>query len=286
MAGRSRRNGGGVCGSRRAPLSGASPLRNEGFVRTMRALCMPEPPKPGGTVTMSRATDALRRCFLTAGLEESQLETLASRTQRRHIAAGDVIFVEGEPGHEMFIIESGEVRISVKTPAGTPRTLATLYADESFGGLALLDGEPRSATATAVAATTLVALHRDDFVPVVHTDESALNAVMHSLAEMVRSMNRKLIDTGADAPSRIAKVLLDYHQRHGVAGEDAGSRIIKHPLSHADIASETGLTVAVIDKVLENYQYNSVLVRGPEYWTIVRLDVLNDAASNPSHWGD
>lgn len=229
---------------------------------------------------MSRATDALRRCFLTAGLEESLLETLAQRTQRRHIAADSVVFSEDEIGYEVFIIESGEVRISVKAPHDTSRTLVTLYDGDSFGGLALLDGEKRSATATAVTDTSLVALHRDDFIAVVHGEQSALDAVLHSLADMVRTMNRKLIGMGDSPPRQVAQVLLDYHERHGAAGEIDGTRVIKHPLSIGDVASETGLPNVTVERILSEFQYRSVIERGPEFWTILRMDDLEDAASS------
>ncbi|MCC7018217.1 MAG: Crp/Fnr family transcriptional regulator [Ardenticatenales bacterium] len=234
---------------------------------------------------MSRASDALRRCFLTAGLSDSALETLANLTQRRQIAAGAIVFVEGERGSELFIVDSGEVRITTTSPTGQVLTLASLYPGDSFGGFALLDGEPRSATATAIADSTLVALHRDAFLDTVHTNPTACDAVLHSLAEMVRSMNKRLLDDQTDPPARVAKVLLAHVERHGVPGERSGV-MIKHPLSIDDIASMADLFASQVDKVLEKYQYESVVERGPEYWTVLRMDALSEATKSPMHRTD
>lgn len=235
---------------------------------------------------MSAVEDALRRSFLTAGLSDPQLEWLAGRTQQRHYAAGAVVFSEGDPGNALFIIEQGEVRIWVMSPTGQPLTLDTLYDTDPFGGLSLLDGERRSATATVVRDTDVIVLYRDDFMQLIHTEQTALGAVLHNLADMVRSMNRRLVDAVNSSPAVIvSKVLLEYAERHGVPSE-VGGVLIQHPLSIADIASLTGLYGQEVERVMEAFQYERVLERGPEYWTVLRLDDLRAATTNPLPRGD
>src|SRR5580700_5997212 len=67
----------------------------------------------------------------------------------REYAPGDVLFREGEAGEVMFVIQSGAVRIA-KTVAGTDKTLAVLGPGEFLGEMAILNGKPRTATATVV----------------------------------------------------------------------------------------------------------------------------------------
>ncbi|MEO8082276.1 MAG: Crp/Fnr family transcriptional regulator [Ardenticatenales bacterium] len=233
---------------------------------------------------MSDDAAALRRSFLSSGLSEAQIAWLAGRTQHRTLSAGEVVFQHGDPGNALYIVEDGEVRITVESQTGQPLTLDTVYADEPFGELALIDGEPRSATATAVADTKLLRLHRDDFMELIHGERSALDAVLHTLAEMVRRMNDKLSDTRSPA-GKVAKVLLQYDHRHGVPAE-GGGRLIKAALSYEDIASIAVLeSPSVAQRIMETYQLEHVIERGIEYWTILRIDVLRDAVAGPLHRG-
>lgn len=231
---------------------------------------------------MSNTIDALRRSYLTAGLSDDELTWLAGRTQQRHYAAGSTIFSEHDPGNALFVIEAGEVRISRASSTGQPLTLDTLYDADAFGGLALLDGARRSATATAVVDTDVVVLYRDDFLQLVRTEPTALSAVLHNLADMIRAMNEKIEDIARSSPAaRIAKQLIAYAKRHGVAGESGGT-LIRHPLSYDDLASLTGLYLADVEKIMANYQYERIVERGPDFvWTILRPDDLSASAEGP-----
>lgn len=70
----------------------------------------------------------------------------------REFSPGDVLFREGEVGDVMYVIQSGTVRIS-KNIGGHDKLLAILGAGEFFGEMALLNGKPRTATATATDPT-------------------------------------------------------------------------------------------------------------------------------------
>jgi len=75
------------------------------------------------------------------------------------IKAGDIIFREGDEARELFVVKSGEVRIQLGN-----RTLAELSANDVFGEMALIDNEPRSATALAVTDVELVAVSEKQFL--------------------------------------------------------------------------------------------------------------------------
>src|SRR4051794_40096906 len=69
----------------------------------------------------------------------------------RDFAAGEVLFQEGEVGNHMFVIQSGQVRVS-KRIGPNDKVLAVLGAGEFVGEMAILNGKPRTATATVVEA--------------------------------------------------------------------------------------------------------------------------------------
>jgi CRP/FNR family cyclic AMP-dependent transcriptional regulator len=105
----------------------------------------------------------------------------------RDYKAGDVIFKQGDPAQELFIIQSGEVEIRLGN-----RVLETLPQYSIFGEMALIDGAPRSATAVAASDVKLVPVTEKQFLFLVsNTPHFALN-MMRIMARRLRATNRSL----------------------------------------------------------------------------------------------
>jgi CRP/FNR family transcriptional regulator, cyclic AMP receptor protein len=102
----------------------------------------------------------------------------------REFKAGDVIFKEGDPGSEFFVIQSGQVDIQLGN-----RLLGTLGDRDIFGEMALIDPAPRSATAVAKTDVKIVPVGEKQFLFLVsRTPHFALN-VMRTLARRLRTSN-------------------------------------------------------------------------------------------------
>ena len=105
--------------------------------------------------------------------------------ETRFFKAGTTIFREGEDAHELFVIKSGDVRIQIGN-----RTVSELSADHIFGEMALIDNQPRSASAIAVSDVELVPVSEKQFLfLVVQTPYFALK-VMRVLAQRLRVTNK------------------------------------------------------------------------------------------------
>jgi len=102
----------------------------------------------------------------------------------RAFAAGEVIFREGEPGVEMFVVRQGSVSLSI---AG--RVLTSLEADETFGEMALIDQAPRSATATAATPCEVVPIDRKRFLFLVQQTPNFALTMLQILAQRLRTMD-------------------------------------------------------------------------------------------------
>ena len=108
-------------------------------------------------------------------------------TDTRDFPAGATIFREGDAGHEMFVIRNGTVDIVVGD-----HPVATLVEGEIFGEMALIDTRPRSATVRAREDCTVVPIDERRFTFLVQqTPQFALH-VMRTLADRLRSADRKL----------------------------------------------------------------------------------------------
>jgi CRP/FNR family cyclic AMP-dependent transcriptional regulator len=105
----------------------------------------------------------------------------------RDFKAGDVIFREGDPARELFIVQSGEVEIRLGN-----RLLETLAQYSIFGEMALIDNAPRSATAIAATDVRLVSVSEKQFLFLIsNTPYFALN-VMRVMAQRLRVANTAL----------------------------------------------------------------------------------------------
>jgi CRP/FNR family cyclic AMP-dependent transcriptional regulator len=104
--------------------------------------------------------------------------------ETRRVRAGGVIFREGE---EADVIKSGYVRIQIGN-----RTMADLTADNIFGEMALIDSEPRSATAMAITDVELVPISEKQFLFLASQTPYFALKVMRILAQRLRVTNKAL----------------------------------------------------------------------------------------------
>ena len=99
--------------------------------------------------------------------------------------AGSIIFREGDEARDLFVIKSGQVRIQIGN-----RTVTELGPDSIFGEMALIDNEPRSATATAVTDVELVPVSEKQFLFLVSQTPYFALKVMRVLAKRLRATNK------------------------------------------------------------------------------------------------
>jgi CRP/FNR family cyclic AMP-dependent transcriptional regulator len=105
--------------------------------------------------------------------------------ESRRFKAGSTIFREGDEANELFVIKSGKVRIQIGN-----RTLTELEPDSIFGEMALIDNEPRSATAIAVTDVELVPVGEKQFLFLVSQTPYFALKVMRVLVQRLRATNK------------------------------------------------------------------------------------------------
>jgi CRP/FNR family transcriptional regulator, cyclic AMP receptor protein len=103
----------------------------------------------------------------------------------RSFKAGEVIFREGDEANGLFVIKSGQVRIQIGN-----RTVTELGAESIFGEMALIDSEPRSATAAAITDVELVPVSEKQFLFLVSQTPYFALKVMRVLAQRLRVTNK------------------------------------------------------------------------------------------------
>jgi CRP/FNR family transcriptional regulator, cyclic AMP receptor protein len=127
-----------------------------------------------------------------ASLDPGEREALAAHLDHVTVGQGEVLFEFGEPGDFLYIVRTGAVELFVKDTTGQKIVLAMAQPGDLFGELSLLDDGPRTATATAVVDSELIALDRDDLLLLVRSrPEVALN-MLSGLSRMARKADELL----------------------------------------------------------------------------------------------
>jgi CRP/FNR family transcriptional regulator, cyclic AMP receptor protein len=151
----------------------------------------------------------LRDHALFADLPASVIEHLGSYMKTRKVARGAAIFAKGDPGTGLMGVLSGTVKISVASAEGKDIVLNIFHEGEIFGEIALLDGQPRTADATAMSDCELVVIERRDFVPFLHDHPDVMLKFIEILCSRLRRTSEQVQDvTFLNLPTRLAKTLL------------------------------------------------------------------------------
>ena len=139
----------------------------------------------------ARRKQFLQSLDLFSELHGRDLGELAHALHARTYRPGEVVFVEGDIGRALFILESGKVELTRRGPDGKPAPLYTLQPGEFFGEMALLESLPRAATATAVETSRLHLLYRTKLDGLLHTDPRIGMTVMRHLACLLSARLRR-----------------------------------------------------------------------------------------------
>lgn len=217
---------------------------------------------------------------LFSGLEAENLHFLASKLQKRRYRRGEVIFHEGDPGGQLYIIVSGRVRISVVAEDGRERDLALLDPGECFGEMSLLDGGERSATATAIVETEALVLSREAFYRFARGNAGVMESLVSLLIQRLRDTNRLLGEVlFLNLPARVARQLVRLAESSGQASLHDSPVVI--PLDQEELARLVGASRESVNRALHLYQRQGLLTTSLRSVTVTDLRALREAASSP-----
>jgi CRP-like cAMP-binding protein len=100
----------------------------------------------------------------------------------------EVIFREGDPGSEMFVIKSGKVKITKKV-RGIVANIAVLQPGDFLAEMALFDDQPRSATATAVGRVELITYDKDSLGESIKGDPAMAFRMLETMSKRLRKID-------------------------------------------------------------------------------------------------
>lgn len=205
----------------------------------------------------------LSRTAIFADLDEATITALAVAATRRVWDAGTVLFQRGDEGEYLLALTSGRVRLSVSTPTGKELVLRHMGPGEVLGEFSLIDGQPRSADATAVEPSSGVVLQRDRFLRVADLHPQLGMALARHLCQQLRSTNYQMESIALyDLRSRVARFLLFALRDEAEAGAERAR--LRMALNQSELALVLGASRPKVNQVLQSMLSDGMLAREGE----------------------
>ncbi len=145
---------------------------------------------------------------LFADLSRDELTRIAQVGVQRAYPAGTRVFHEGDASDSCYVVRRGELRVTREHRSGRAIALATLRPGELFGELAMLDGEPRSASVETVTEVDLVAIAAADMRGLLAKNPEISLKLVSALTRQLRKTNERVASQSFQTvPGRVAGVL-------------------------------------------------------------------------------
>ena len=200
---------------------------------------------------MLRTEDLLAKTplFSDAGAEE--LTNLAKQAGKISLNAKQNLFSRGDAGKQVYILSEGAIRITVLSEEGREVLFALIEPGQIFGEIAVLDGGPRTASATAMVASKLISIDRPHLFGFLDRKPSRYGRLIEVLCQRIRAADELLEDLlFLSARSRLAKHLRSLGDKIGTWDGDH----VTIRLSQQDLADNLGVSRELINKILSKWE--------------------------------
>jgi CRP-like cAMP-binding protein len=197
------------------------------------------------------ARAVLKANRLFKDLPDATVTKLASLAVRRSVAKDTRIFAQGDPGDSLLGLVAGQVRISATTAGGKEVFLNIMEPGDSFGEIAVLDGNTRTASADALTDTELFVVRRPDLLALIERDGKLAAHLIALLCQRLR-WTSELIEEAAflTVPERLARRLLRLAEEHGRCVDG----VVTLHISQGDLASFMSVSRQIVNQHLQEWR--------------------------------
>jgi CRP-like cAMP-binding protein len=211
-------------------------------------------------------------------LTATERHRLVQSGRRRRFPRGSTLFNEGERSDRVVILLAGRIKVSSFTENGKEVVLAVRSSGDLLGELSALDGEPRSATATALEPVEALVLTVTQFRDFLSAHPRTALTLLEMLSLRLRDADRKRVEFGAyDSVGRVARRLVELADDFGVA-DDGGVRITVS-LTQDELAGWVGASRKAVGNALQWLRERGLVETRRRSITIRDVDALRKRAT-------
>lgn len=236
-------------------------LRGEGVFPVAGSRSGTEEHAPGARVLRLRKENAMQKRValleqapLFSVLRSDDLWLLAEKLYAIRVRENEVIFREGEPAERMFLIDQGRVKLTIASPSGQELLIAVLGRGSIFGELAVIDRGPRAMNARAMEDSHICALPGDVFWNMLENRPAFARRLLELMARRLRRADQTSQDlVFFDAPTRLARRLLELAEEHGELVDGNGVIRVTVRLTQDELAQMIGVSRESVNRLLGSF---------------------------------
>jgi CRP/FNR family cyclic AMP-dependent transcriptional regulator len=201
--------------------------------------------------TIVKEQNLLHRIPIFSCLQDDELDRLVGMAVRKRFSRNTVLLSAGDVTDSLYIILSGKVKTVITDENGREIILSISGPGEYFGEMALIDGEPRSATIITREACQLLIFSKEDIKGVLRSNPDMIFTLLKGLIKRLRETDKKIESLALmDVYGRVAQLLTQMAEPVNEA------MVINEPLTHQEIANMVGASREMVSRIL------SELMRG------------------------
>jgi CRP/FNR family cyclic AMP-dependent transcriptional regulator len=193
------------------------------------------------------------------GLTPAELAEVEPLIRVRICHPDQTVLAYQDPTRDVFFLLSGRLRVTIFDADGREVAFRDLEAGQSFGELAAIDGEPRSASVVALTDAVVGAIAVQDFMTLLYRMPALMTGTLLKLCRLVRSLSERVIEFNRPVPVRVCNELLRLAQNHMISERTA--RLVPAP-KHADIASRLNTHREAVSRTMSELARGGILRRG------------------------
>ncbi len=200
----------------------------------------------------------LKKVPLLAELSPEAVTNMAETVEMREIRRRQVIYLPGDPGSAVFLVNGGRVKVSKVTRDGKELTLAYRGPGEIFGEACLIDGGPREEMAEAMENALVTEIQRPDFERLLQTQPMLGYRMTKVLAQRRREVESKIENlVFKDVNSKLAELLLRLGTEYGV--DDSRGTLVALKITHQEMANLIGSTRETVSLTLAQFKRKGLI---------------------------
>jgi CRP/FNR family transcriptional regulator, cyclic AMP receptor protein len=218
----------------------------------------------------------LERNRLFRGLSAATIQQIAALAIRRPYEQDAIVFSQGDPGDSLYGVVTGKVRISASTREGKEMFLNIMEPGDTFGEIALLDGNPRTATATTTATCELMIIPRAQFLALLQREPTVAIHLLQLLCQRIRWTSGQAEDSALlTVPNRLARRLLSLARLHGQPSP-TGIQLV---ISQEEMGRFLGISRQAVNQYLQEWRAKGWVDVGRGKVTVLDESALQTMAS-------
>lgn len=221
--------------------------------------------------------ELLRRHSLFGALSQQDLDQLARLARAPSYTRGEPIFQEGDPSAHFFSVVRGRAKVFKITPSGQEIILEIFGPGDPLGAVAVYEGRPYPASATAIDDTVCISIPSDALLSLLEQYPSLVRGLLIGLTKRLVELTARISElSGGRVELRLARLFAKLVAERG--RESPEGTFVPLPLSRQELADLTGTTIETCIRIMSRWGKENLVRTEVDGFTVLQVDALQALA--------